>query len=339
LGAAWILATSTVSAQQSAEDRETARSLMQEARDLRERGELKAALERFRAADGIMRVPTTAFEVARTQVALGLLIEARETIAAIRKRPAKPTDPPPFAEARNKAEDLDVSLAQRVPSVVIAVEGVPAGAATVRVDGEQIAAAAIGLPRKLNPGHHVVSARTADAEGSQEIDIAEKETKEVRLTLAATSPPAATAESAAVPAATLLEREPLTTPRSHSPTLITWIAAGVGGAGLLAGGITGLVSMSKTSSLSKECPMKQCMTSSAKSDFNSAQTLATVSNVGFIVGGVGAAFAVGSLVIGRSAPAGAAAASSPTQESPGGHQGLRVTPWVGLAEAGLRGSF
>ena len=82
---ATLLAAPGASAQVSAADRETARSAMQEGRDLRDKGDLKGALQRFKTADDIMHVPTTSLEVARAQVALGLLIEALDTIAAIRK--------------------------------------------------------------------------------------------------------------------------------------------------------------------------------------------------------------------------------------------------------------
>jgi hypothetical protein len=302
---------------------------MQEGRDLRDRGDLQGALRRFKAADGIMRVPTTGFEVARTQAALGLLIEARETIATIRKTPAKSTDPQPFIDARNRAEEFDVSLAQRVPALTIVVDGAAPGSAAVTVDGVRVPPSALGLPRKLNPGHHVVLARAADAEATQEVDVAETEVKEIHMALTAGTKGASPAEAGAGFSS---QRESASA-KSHGPTVLTWMAAGVGGAGLVVGSVAGLVSIATTKSLSAECPMAKCTTLSAKSDFNSAHTMATVSNVSFIVAGVGAAGAVASLVLGHSTSDSAQASSSPHGE------GFRVTPWVGLAAAGLRGSF
>jgi hypothetical protein len=336
---AWVFAISLARAQPNPEDRETARSLMQEGRDLREKGDLQGALARFQAADGIMRVPTTGFEVARTQVALHLLIEARDTISAIRKTPAKPTDPQPFTEARNRAEELDASLTQRIPALTVVVDGVAPGAATVTVDGVRVPAAAVGLPRRLNPGHHVISARAADAEGTQEVDLVEKELKEVHLTLAAGAPAPAPAESPVAPAPLPSAGGESAPSKSHSPTVITWMAAGVGGVGLLVGGITGILSISKTSSLSGECPMSKCTTDAARKDFDTAHTLATVSNVTFIAGGIGAAVAVGSIVLGHPATTGAIATPSMSGERRRAATDVRVTPWVGLAAAGIRGSF
>jgi hypothetical protein len=107
---ALLLAAPAAHAQVSGADRETARSMMQEGRDLRDKGDLKGALQRFKSADDIMHVPTTSLEVARTQVALGQLIEALDTIANIRKTPAGADDPAPFKDARVKADELDAQV-------------------------------------------------------------------------------------------------------------------------------------------------------------------------------------------------------------------------------------
>src|SRR4051794_22145874 len=77
------------SAEPTASGKETARGLMTEARDLRDKNDLRGALSRFQAADAIMRVPTTGLEVARTEAALGLLVEARDTIHRVLAIPAE----------------------------------------------------------------------------------------------------------------------------------------------------------------------------------------------------------------------------------------------------------
>jgi hypothetical protein len=329
-GVVGVLATSSAWAEPTAADRETARSLMQEGRDLRDKGDLQGALKRFQAADGIMHVPTTGLEVARTQATLGLLVEARDTIAAIRKTPPKPNEPEPFVEARSKADELDSSLDGRVPSLTITVDGAAASETpTITIDGVQVPAAAVGLPRKVDPGHHVIVAKTASAEGTQEIDVREKEQKQVQLTLIAGStstPPMGANDSSGTNPEALPEGEQAT---SHSPSWLTWAGAGVAVVGVGVGSITGLMELSKVSSLNGQCPKKVCP---ASSDYSSATTLATVSTVSFIVGGVGAAVAIGSLVVGHPTPA-ASTAPSPSAAR------LEISPWVGLGAAGLRGSF
>ena len=76
-----MLVTTSARADPTAADRETARTLMDQGNVLKDKGNLEEALKRFKAADEIMHVPTTAVPVAKLQVALGLLVEARDTLA------------------------------------------------------------------------------------------------------------------------------------------------------------------------------------------------------------------------------------------------------------------
>ena len=213
-----LLAAPGAGAGPSAADRETARSMMQEGRDLRDKGDLKGALQRFKSADDIMHVPTTALEVARTQVSLGLLVEALDTIAAIRKSPPQPDDPAPFKDARTKAEELDAQVEAKVPSLNITVSGGAEGETPGHLDRRRLGpAAAAGVPRKVDPGHHVVTARARSGEAKEEVDVTEGEKKDVQLVLVAgrrTRPPKAR------------RRRPTAEPEAphnvHSPGALTW---------------------------------------------------------------------------------------------------------------------
>jgi hypothetical protein len=342
-----LFATSSAKAEPSAGDRETARSLMQEARELRDKGHLQDALKRFKAADDLMRVPTTGLELARTQAAMGLLLEARDTIANIRKMPSSPSDPEPFKDARAKMEELDNTLESKIPALTIVVQGAgPGETPTVVVDGAPLAAAVTGLPRRVNTGRHTVVVKTATMQGEQTVDVKEGEQKEVQVTLTAANNAQATpSEGEQTPAQPEHPSEP-SGPTSHSPTVLTFVGIGVGGAGLIAGVVTGLLSMSKTSSLKKECPNNVCTSSGALSDRSSAFSLATISDIGFIAGGVGAAVAVVSLIIGHPASTAPAGDSTPegqpspaAADSPAPQSSLRVVPWIGFGSAGVNGVF
>jgi hypothetical protein len=343
-----LFATSSAKAEPSAGDRETARSLMQEARELRDKGHLQDALKRFKAADDLMRVPTTGLELARTQAAMGLLLEARDTIANIRKMPSSPSDPEPFKDARAKMEELDNTLESKIPALTIVVQGAgPGETPTVVVDGAPLAAAVTGLPRRVNTGRHTVVVKTATMQGEQTVDVKEGEQKEVQVTLTAANNAQATpSEGEQTPAQPEHPGEP-SGPTSHSPTVLTFVGIGVGGAGIIAGAITGLLSMSKTSSLKSECLAgNHCTSGHGLSDYNSAGTLATISDIGFIAGGVGAAVAVVSLIIGHPASTAPAGESTPegqpspaAADSPAPQSSLRVVPWIGFGSAGVNGVF
>jgi hypothetical protein len=341
-----LLASAQAQAQVSAADRETARSAMQEGRDLRDKGDLKGALQRFKSADDIMHVPTTALEVARTQVSLGLLIEALDTIAAIRKTPALAEDPAPFKDARLKADELDAQVEGRVPSLTISVSGAGEGETpAISVDGVSLPAAVANVPRKVDPGHHVVSARAPSGRAKTEVDVAEGEKKDVALVLASggESPEGENQPSdqgAEAPHGVV-----------HTPGALTWAGIVVGGAGLITGAITGVMTLSKASSVKTECkgPNMTCNTSTGISDLNAGNSLATVSTIGFAVAGAGAALAVVSLIVGHKAPGATPSSPAPTdpEAAPGGDAApppaqeshLHVTPWVGVGSAGLFGTF
>jgi hypothetical protein len=313
----------------TAADRETARTLMEQGREQRDKGDLKEALKRFQAANDIMHVPTTALEVARAQVALGLLVEARDTVAGLRQNQAAKRESQLFKDARNKAEELDASLTGRVPSVTISLTGVPAGQeAEVAVDGVTVPAGALGLPRSVDPGHHVITAKTSNADGKQEVDVKEGEQKPVEVALV----------SAAVPVVdTPPTPEEAPPTKSHKPTVVTFVGIGVAGAGVIAGTVTGILSISKKSTLTSECPNHICGPSSA-STLSSANLYSTLSDVSFAVAGAGAVVAVVSLVVGHGG-------GPPPPPPPS--TGWTVTPWFawGFAyepaggSAGVRGSF
>ncbi len=336
-----MIAVPAAAAPTSAADRETARSMMQEGRDLRDKGDLKGALQRFKAADDIMHVPTTSLEVARTEVALGLLVEARDTIAAIHKTPAQPDDPTPFKEARVKADELDAQLEGKIPTLTIHVTGATeADSPAVAVDGVSLPSSVASLPRKIDPGHHVVTARAAGGEAKEELDIGEGEKKDVQLTLVAGGSSGGQEDNGPADVR----------PVVHTPGPLTYGGIVVAGVGLVAGTVTGILELSKASAVKSECHNKQCNPGTPSSDLSSANSLATIATVSFAVAAAGAVVAVVSLVIGhkgssatQSAPAGEPESnpgSDPNSEAPPPAESrLHVTPWIGAGTAGVFGTF
>lgn len=328
--AASMLLATAAHAQPTAVDREMARTLMDQGYDLKRKGDLKEALKRFKAADDIMHVPTTALPLAQVQADLGLLVEARDTLAAsLRRTPEKPNDPQPFKTAREAGEKLDASLAPRVPALTITLKNLPDGdTPALTVDGIDVPADAVGLPRPVDPGHHVVTVKSKHSQGQAEVDVKEAEQKpvEVALTFVAEPEPTPQPQGAA--------QEPEAPPApatSHSPTLLTWVGIGIAGAGLATGTVTGVLSLGKKSDLQNECPNGICGPGQ-HSDYQAANTFALVSTIGFAAAGAGAALAVITLVVGHPEPAEAPASTPP-------ESGLLVHPWIGPGSAGLTGTF
>ncbi len=333
--AAFLLFAASARAEPTAADRETARTLMEDARDRLAQKDLKGALERFQQADGIMHVPTTGIEVARVQVALGQLVEARDTLAHLAHIPlAKHGEPEPFRQARAAAQSLDDELTARLPGLRITARDPVGGEITVTVD--DVVVPVMGVVRKTDPGHHLIVA-TSDTGGHarKEVDLVERQTAEVSLVLeGGTAPvhPVQPVPASTEPAPISGSETPRPTPgRSHT---LTYVGIGIAVAGVAVGAVTGLVSLSKTSSLQNECGAgKQCSTTQSQSDYDSASTMATVSTVAFIGAGVGAGVAIVGLLVGhRSTPPQTASATTSTTS-------FVVSPWLGWGAAGVRGQF
>jgi hypothetical protein len=309
-------------AEPTAAEKETARGHMAEGRSRRAESDLRGALASFLAADAIMHVPTTAFEVARTQASIGQLVEARETIRRILRLPAHADDPAPFAEARANAERLDGEIASRIPSIRIELRGgAPSHRVTMELDGIPIPSAALAEPLQTNPGHHVVVARDGDATARSETDVAEGQHRV--LVIAApdpATPPAIAPRPAPVRSAPAAKSTPLP---ARSP--LVYLGFSLAAAGASIGTVGGILSLGATSRARDRCEDTRC-SPLATDDLDTARTTATIANIGFTVAGAGLVVGLGALLLDGSAPSKPAAT-------------LRVEPWFGAASGGVRGTF
>ena len=158
----------------SASDRETARKLLDDGDAAAQKKDFDAALKAYVAAHAIMNVPTTGIEVAKTQVALGQLVEARDTALEV-TRITVAKESSAYAAARKQAQELAESLDGRIPSMRVVITGLaPTDVAEVTIDGATVPAAAVAQPRRVNPGeHHVVVRADGFAEGTADATLAE----------------------------------------------------------------------------------------------------------------------------------------------------------------------
>jgi hypothetical protein len=217
--------------------------------------------------------------------------------------------------------------------------------ATVTIDGVDVPSEVIGQPRKLDPGHHVVEVKAGTAYGKQEVDIAEKDSKEVAIELPAQGPSRAAGASDMGRSDTPQQQpEQPSQGSSGGSNVMIFGGFGLAAVGAIAGTVTGIMSMSKTSSVknSGKCSGNVCNTSE-DGDISSAKTLATVSTISFIAGGVGAAVGVSGLFVGGGS-SGDPSATTPAQspDAPASDTSLvrvHVTPWVGVGSAGVSGTF
>lgn len=307
-------------AQPSAADKETARALMDKGDEKMDGKDYTAAIKAYEAADAIMHLPQTGVAVARAQAAAGLLVEARDKAMEIGRSPAQPGETPAFARARADAADLANKLAGRIPSIQVVIANAPLGVA-VGVDGAAIPAAAALEPRKVNPGVHVVTVSAPGFEPFRaEVTVREGNALEVPVRLV---PAASASRIGPAPESAPLAPPPAAAPsRKLSP--LVYVGFAVGGAGLVAGAITGGLSLAKTSSIKERCIDGVCQPGTG-SDISSANVLANVSNVTIGVGAAGVIVGIVGIVI-----------SKPRAPEP---SAARVEPIVGPSYIGIRSTF
>jgi hypothetical protein len=318
-----VAAAQGPTAAHSAADIAQARELFTQAMRQRQQGDVRGSLDKFTAAHALGGTPLTGLELGRTQLNLGSLVEARESFLAVARIPVGAQETRHSAEAREEAALLAEKTRARIPSLTVQVAGVQAATAAVVIDGVTIPAAALGAPRLLNPGPHTLKATSHTGLATAEVSLKEGETRTIELTLVADH-----VASAAPPSQEPPVLAPTGPAAAGSYPLKPLVFAGIGVAivGVGVGSITGVMALSKASTVNQACPNHVCGTVNESSTIQAGQTLGTVSTAGFVVAGVGAAAAIFALVY----PHGSHASSTTA---------TTISPWVSPTGAGLNGTF
>lgn len=169
-------------AEPSAGDLATARSALKEGLFLREKGDLLGALGRFTTAHDLVPTPVTAFELGKTHLLMGHVLQAHELFIKIGRLPPALEESQRSATAREEAGRLAVDLEPRIPTLRIHLKLPPDATAVVRIDDDPIAISTPVTPRAVEPGKHVIVARAGDGpEERATMEIGEGETKDVHL--------------------------------------------------------------------------------------------------------------------------------------------------------------
>ena len=318
-------------AQRSATDIETARQLYNQGIELRDRGDMRGALEKLRAAHALGNTPITGLELCKTHAALAQPVEAREVCLGVGRIPPLAGETPRSQEARNEAAHVAEEMRPRISIVRLHIMGVPPGREPiVLVDGAPVPLAALGEARALNPGKHDVSARIGNGpETRSQVDLAPGESKDITLPVTAPAQDAPPVQT--YPPQGGGERPP---PRERSNGLQT---AGfiIGGIGVGVGAVTGIVALSDKSDLDKKCTDKICGVSEHDS-LDSAKRWGNVSTAFFIVGGVGVLIGLYATL---NAPKSTASAPAPLLPKTAVARSVTVTPDFGPAGMGFHGAF
>jgi hypothetical protein len=157
MGEAGLAPRFGASADPSASDKETARALYEQGDKAFKEKKFADARKAFEGAYALVPVPSTGAALARTLAEVGALVEARDVYLAVQRMPATKGEPAPFTKARKEATEQGKTLAARIPTLRLSIEGAPASTPLqVFFDGDEVPAVAATLPRKVNPGRHAI---------------------------------------------------------------------------------------------------------------------------------------------------------------------------------------
>jgi hypothetical protein len=218
-----------------------------------------------------------------------------------------------------------------IPSVVLSAKdasGADVTEVSERIDGLPVGNG-LGRAVDIDPGPHVFDFEAPHASRvSQTVVVLEgKKDQVIQVTLDLGRPSAAPPPLARPPSRMVVSAGAAAGEATRSPSAWTWVAFGVGAAGIAAGSVLGVLALGAKSTLDGECNSQHgCAKPSAQGDIDSLHSLSWASNIGFGVGALGAASGL-LLLLTTGGPRNAE------------EHAANVAPWVGLGSAGLSGTF
>jgi hypothetical protein len=338
----------------SASDTALARTLGSEGVQLADAGNCPAAIEKLERAEKLYHAPTILGRLGECQVSVGKIVAGTENLQRVVRESLPPRAPKAFVDAQARAQKVLDAALPKLAKLKIHVEAPPGVTPTVTQDGEPVSNATLDLDRPADPGVHKIEAtapgfRTARSEAA----LAEGASGSVSLRLEpdpnATTPAGAPAGAPAAPGAYPAASAPpdpntpasapvyggpaapASAETSGSSNVPAYLLLGAGVAGVAVGSIFGAKVLSKKSSLDQVCGEKSRCPPTAQGDIDSMRSAATLSTVGFAVGGVALGAGVIMLIVSKSSSSSADAKTSPAQAT--------LMPLVGPTSIGLSGSF
>ena len=204
-------------------------------------------------------------------------------------------------KARQRGRDR-IATAQRarlqplVPLLAIALPPGAPPATTVTRDGTPLPQPSIGAALPVDPGDHVVVARTPDG-AKHEAHVTLGPGQRASLVVDLSPPPAAPAPKPVAP--------PEVAPPAAASRSTTWLAPAIAGvAGLGVGAAAGVVVLSDKSTVGAQCRPDRSCSQAGLDAVARARTWGVVSDVGFAAGGAASAVALVLLYAASRAPAG-----------------------------------
>jgi hypothetical protein len=279
----------------------TARELYKTGADALDMGDAATAAVKLTQAWALVQTPVIGVDLARAHKGLGHLVEAREAALAVQRLAIAHDETTRSTQARADADKIAAELAPRIPHVKVVVTGIGQGhTATIKLDGDIVPDAALGVARQANPGAHTATADTDDGRHAEAtLTLAESETRDLSIVLVEpTAPPKEPVKTA--PAIVEVAKPPppvLVQPERASTSPLLWIGVVTGGVALAFGALTGAFALSEADTVKNGCKTQDANLvfvcgPDMTGHLATANTLGTLSTIGFVTAAVGVALAV-----------------------------------------------
>jgi hypothetical protein len=332
-GLATLLAAREALADATPAEIAAARQLGTEGVHLADAGRCDQAIEKLARAEALYHAPTILGRLGECQVKQGKLVEGTENLQKVVREQLDPKAPTAFVKAKERAKKVLDAALPRIGKLKIVVVAPPGTEVSVKIDGEPVSSAFVGQDRPTDPGEHFVEA-TAQGylKSSETVELKDGGDASVTLKLKidpeAPPPPPPKRDDQTVPP----PPPPVAPPPAGiaTTTLVGITALGVGAVGLAVGAIFGVVAIDKKGQLDKRCQPASACPPGTQSLIDDANTMATVSTVGFVIGGIGIAAGVTFLLL----PTGSGEAKVKAAGQP-----VWLRPYVGAGDFGITGRF
>jgi hypothetical protein len=325
--------------QPQAESIAAARSLGMQGIKMADAGDCHGAIEKLSRAESLYHAPSILGRLGECQVKVGQVVMGTENLNRVVREQLAANAPKAFKDAQERAKGVLNSALPKIAHLTVRVDP-PDAKPQVTVGGAAIPPALIGIERPTDPGtHELVVSAPGYLQQKSTVTLAEGGSQEVAVKLEkdpaaaiATTPPPPTAPAPIITTGPTAPPADTAPKKSHT---LAYVALGVGAAGLAVGGVTGFLALGKKGDL-KGCEGTRCP-SSQQDTLDSAQSLATISTVGFTVGFVGVGLGVVLLLTGSNSSSAGPGRSKVAKREPLGH--VHVEPWIGTHSAGVSGTF
>jgi hypothetical protein len=332
----------------SAAETAAARSLAVEGLKLAQAGDCAAALPKLERAEKLYHATVVASRLGECYVSVGRLVEGTEILRKLLREPQSADAAPAINKALERAQRTLDAAKPRIAGLTIKVAAVQD--ISVKIDGSAVPSALVDTEIPTDPGEHGIDVSAPGfLKSSTHIKLGEGEKKSVTLTLtrdpnepvkptqtseapAQKVAPNAQPQTASQPAAPAERSAPPAAAPNRTPA---YVSLGIGAAGVVAGGVLGILTLQQHKTLQGQCPNDVCPPD-RQADLQSAKRLGNYSTIAFGVGGAG--LVLGTVLLFTSGSSGGADHARATPSSRfAGISAARVG--VGPGQLTLDGSF